>query len=101
MTFQTTGLGFLEGIGGMEMGMILFVVLLLFGADRLPELARVMGRAMREFKKAASGVEEEIKAALQEQPKPPPVPPATVGASPLPPSEPPTPPQPTPPPESS
>lgn len=61
-------LAFIEGIGGPELMMILFVVLLLFGANKLPELARGFGKSMREFKKAASGVEEEVRRALEEEP---------------------------------
>jgi TatA/E family protein of Tat protein translocase len=60
---------FIEGIGGPELMMIMFVVLLLFGANKLPELARGMGKSIREFKKAASGVEEEIKRAIEEEPE--------------------------------
>lgn len=36
---------------------VLFVVVLLFGPRRLPELAKGMGEAIREFKKAVNGVE--------------------------------------------
>ena len=48
--------------------LIMFVVLLLFGADKLPELARGMGKTLREIKKATSGVEQEIKRAMEEEP---------------------------------
>ncbi len=71
---------FIEGIGGPELLMIMFVILLLFGADRLPDLARGFGRAMREFKKATSGVEQEVRKAMAEPPPPPsPRPVGTVG----------------------
>ncbi len=71
---------FIEGIGGPELLMIMFVILLLFGADRLPDLARGFGRAMREFKKATSGVEQEVRKAMAEPPPPPsPRPAGTVG----------------------
>lgn len=46
--------------------MIMFVVLLLFGADKLPELARGLGKSVREFKKATSGLEEEVRKAMEE-----------------------------------
>jgi sec-independent protein translocase protein TatA len=66
-------LAFIEGIGGPELMMIFFVVLLLFGGQKLPELARGLGKSVREFKKATAGVEEEIKKAMEapaETPKP-------------------------------
>ncbi|MBL9214209.1 MAG: twin-arginine translocase TatA/TatE family subunit [Opitutaceae bacterium] len=73
---------FIEGIGGPELLMIMFIVLLLFGANRLPELARGIGRSVREFKKAASGVEEEVRRVMEEEPpKPVTPPPATVPTS--------------------
>lgn len=61
---------FIEGLGGPELMMILFIILLLFGANKLPELARGLGRATREFKKATSGVEQEIRSAMEEKPEP-------------------------------
>ena len=63
---MTLSLAFIEGIGGPELMMIMFIVLLLFGANRLPELARGIGKSVREFKKAASGVEEEVRRAMME-----------------------------------
>jgi sec-independent protein translocase protein TatA len=39
------------GIGGWELIVIFAVILLLFGAKRLPEIARSMGKAVNEFKK--------------------------------------------------
>jgi sec-independent protein translocase protein TatA len=67
---MTLSLAFIEGIGGPELMMIMFIVLLLFGANRLPELARGIGKSVREFKKAASGVEEEVRRAMEEDPQP-------------------------------
>jgi TatA/E family protein of Tat protein translocase len=75
-------LAFIEGIGGPELLMIMFIVLLLFGADKMPDLARGLGRAVREFKKATSGVEQEVRRAMEEPPPTPsPRPPGTVGQS--------------------
>ena len=42
-------------IGWPELILILFVCLLLFGAGRLPEIARQLGKAIQEFKKAFKG----------------------------------------------
>ena len=74
-------LAFIEGIGGPELMMIMFIVLLLFGANKLPELARGLGKSMREFKKAAAGVEDEIRKAMEEPPTPAPLPPPPPAAS--------------------
>ncbi len=51
--------------GGMEWVLILFVIVLLFGAKKIPELMKGLGSGIREFKNAASGREDE------EQPKQP------------------------------
>ncbi len=45
--------------GGMEWILILFVIVLLFGAKKIPELMRGLGSGIREFKNAASGREDE------------------------------------------
>lgn len=49
------------GIGMPELIVILLILLLLFGASKLPELARSLGRAIKEFKKAGKDIEEDIK----------------------------------------
>ncbi len=48
------------GIGTPELLVILFAILLLFGGNKLPELARGLGRGMREFKDASDGVKREF-----------------------------------------
>ena len=48
-------------IGTTEMTLIFLVVILLFGANKLPELARSMGKSMGEFKKAQRETELEIR----------------------------------------
>jgi len=58
---------FIEGIGGPELMLILFIVLLLFGANKLPELAKGLGKSVKEFKKAAADVEYQIKDAMEEK----------------------------------
>lgn len=50
-------------LGFGEILVILFIVLLLFGAKRLPELARGMGQGLREFKKATSEIQDEFESA--------------------------------------
>lgn len=48
------------GIGMPELLVILTVALIVLGPKRLPELARMLGRAMAEFRKATSGLTEEL-----------------------------------------
>jgi sec-independent protein translocase protein TatA len=50
-------------LGAGEIILILLVVLLLFGAKKIPELARGIGKGMSEFKKGLKDVETEIKSA--------------------------------------
>ncbi|HTJ77753.1 MAG TPA: twin-arginine translocase TatA/TatE family subunit [Rariglobus sp.] len=53
-------------LGGWEILLLLAVVLLLFGAKRLPELAKGLGKSIKEFKKASDGTEEiEVKPAAK------------------------------------
>ena len=51
---------FLIGIGCQEIALIFLVLLLLFGAKRLPELASGLGKGIREFKGAVMYVEDEL-----------------------------------------
>jgi sec-independent protein translocase protein TatA len=55
--------------GGAELLIILFIVLLLFGAKKLPDLAGSMGKSMREFRKASKEAleEDEAEAAARER----------------------------------
>ena len=55
--------------GGGEIIVVLLVVLLFFGSKKIPELARGLGRGMREFKDATSGVQREIEDSMKEVPK--------------------------------
>ncbi|MCC7519312.1 MAG: twin-arginine translocase TatA/TatE family subunit [Verrucomicrobiae bacterium] len=65
---------------GGEWIIIFLVVLLLFGAKRLPELARGLGQAKREFQKAAREVEDEMdKAKLDDSSSKPPTSPNSRG----------------------
>ncbi len=47
-------------MSGGEIIVIILVILLLFGADKIPELARTFGKGMNEFKKAAEDIKREI-----------------------------------------
>jgi len=48
------------GIGMQELIVILLVVLLLFGAKRLPEIGKAMGKGIKEFKKATREIQAEV-----------------------------------------
>ncbi|TVP79564.1 MAG: twin-arginine translocase TatA/TatE family subunit [Puniceicoccaceae bacterium] len=64
-------IAFLQNINGPEILLIFLVVLLLFGAKRLPELAKSFGKSIREFKKATSDIENDIRTAMDEEPSKP------------------------------
>jgi len=49
-----------QGIGTLEILLVLFIVLLLFGAKKLPELAKGLGKGIKEFKKVKKDVNESI-----------------------------------------
>ncbi len=56
-------------LGAGEIILILLVILLLFGAKKIPELARGLGKGMSEFKKGLKDVESEIKNAADDEKK--------------------------------
>jgi len=49
------------GLGTPEIVLIAIVILVLFGAKKIPELMQGLGKGIREFKKASSGVENDLK----------------------------------------
>ena len=57
-------------LGGWEIVLILAVVLILFGAKKLPELAKGLGSGIKEFKKATREVTDEISNAMEDSPPP-------------------------------
>ncbi len=50
-------------VGGQELVLLLLIVLVLFGAKKLPELARGMGQAIKEFQKAKDEFSDELHSA--------------------------------------
>jgi sec-independent protein translocase protein TatA len=54
------------GIGGGELIFILFIVLMLFGSDKIPEIARTMGKAMAQLKNATNDIKSEIHKGMDE-----------------------------------
>lgn len=59
-------------LGWPEIMGILFVVLILFGAKKLPELAKGLGSGIKEFKKATQDVQDDLHRALDDDPQYPP-----------------------------
>jgi sec-independent protein translocase protein TatA len=49
------------GIGTTELIVVFLVILLLFGGRKIPEIARGIGKGIREFKKAKDGIEDSLK----------------------------------------
>ncbi|MFU8848126.1 MAG: twin-arginine translocase TatA/TatE family subunit [Opitutales bacterium] len=62
-------IAFLQNLNTPEIIMIFLVVLLFFGAKRLPDLFRSVGKSLREFKKATSEIEDDIRTAMDEEPE--------------------------------
>lgn len=64
--------GFIGNIGPWELIFILLIALIVVGPGKLPEVAKGLGKATREFKKATSGVQKEINEVMKfedEKPK--------------------------------
>lgn len=57
---------FIGGLGGTEIVLILAVVLIFFGPKKIPELARGLGRGIREFKDATKEIKDEIDEGLND-----------------------------------
>ncbi|MFC4873384.1 twin-arginine translocase TatA/TatE family subunit [Negadavirga shengliensis] len=60
-------LGFIQNIGGGSLVIIILVIILLFGAKRIPELARGLGRGIREFKDATKEIQEDLEEGLKDK----------------------------------
>lgn len=58
-------LGFLEMPGGGELLVIIFFAIIFFGAKKIPEVARGLGKGIREFKDAAKGIQNEIEDSIK------------------------------------
>jgi sec-independent protein translocase protein TatA len=55
-------------MGGQEILLILLIILIFFGAKKIPELARGLGRGIREFKDATREIKDEVEEAAKEKP---------------------------------
>ncbi|HNV23490.1 MAG TPA: twin-arginine translocase TatA/TatE family subunit [Candidatus Omnitrophota bacterium] len=54
-------------IGFMEIFFILLVIVLLFGAKKLPEIGKALAEAIREFRKASKDIEKDVKESLDDK----------------------------------
>ncbi|MCK5260168.1 MAG: twin-arginine translocase TatA/TatE family subunit [Candidatus Omnitrophica bacterium] len=54
-------------IGIPEVILIVLVIIVLFGAKKLPEIGNALGKAIREFRKAGKDIEEEVKGDVEEK----------------------------------
>ena len=59
---------FIQALGPMEIGIIVFLFLLLFGAKKLPQLARGIGESIRELRKGAKDLGDDIARDSEEDP---------------------------------
>lgn len=67
----------LGSIGPWEIIIVVLVILILFGGKRLPELARGLGKGIREFRGAVSDTTDQLKSSMNDDPPPPPPPPTS------------------------
>ena len=58
---------FVGGLGGWEILLIIMVLLIFFGAKKIPELARGLGKGIREFKDATNEAKEKIEEGVKEE----------------------------------
>jgi sec-independent protein translocase protein TatA len=65
----TSIFAFLGNLGGPEIFLIVLFVLIFFGAKKIPELARGLGKGIREFKDATKEIKDEIEEGVSEDKK--------------------------------
>ena len=69
-TITPSTLAFIGNFGGGEIILIFLIVLLLFGAKKVPELFRSLGKGVNEFRKAKNDWEQDIHCLLYTSPSP-------------------------------
>jgi sec-independent protein translocase protein TatA len=59
-------IAFISGLGGWEILLILLFLLIFFGAKKIPELAKGLGKGIREFKDATKEIKDEIEEGVKD-----------------------------------
>ena len=54
-------------ISGAELVLVFFIILLVFGADKVPDIARTLGKGMRNVRNATQDIKDEIKKSSEKQ----------------------------------
>ena len=76
-----TPLAIFQNFGMQEMLLLGFLALILFGARKLPELGRSLGRGIVEFKKGVKGLEDDVEGSSRSEPAEAPRPPQRIGSA--------------------
>jgi sec-independent protein translocase protein TatA len=66
MLYLQKQLALMGGLQGPELMLILVLILIFFGAKKLPELAKGLGQGIKEFKKATKDVQQDLHQAMEE-----------------------------------
>jgi sec-independent protein translocase protein TatA len=69
------GTAMFENVGGGELLVVLFVILIFFGPKKMPELGKNLGKGIREFKNAMRDIQEGVEKSMKDGTPPPPPPP--------------------------
>lgn len=64
-----SGFALVGPLGWSELLIIFFIILIIFGPRKLPEVAEAMGRSIQKFKKASREVQNEIQSGVEEEKK--------------------------------
>jgi len=69
--YEHVRLAFLSNLGPMELLLIFLIIFVVFGADKLPKIAKDLGKGINEFKKSLAGEEDDTQEELKKDDPPP------------------------------